>query len=152
MSVNRRSERLASSVRWGAPATAGTTPSWNDSSGRSTMHILPTPVVGEVLEEIEVTDPRHPLFGQRFKVHAITGGDVHSARIYVRYCGDLRLMILREATNLSILGRNTPCAKLNTSSVEEFVALVKEYELCPSSPAKSGNASRQQTKQKSSPQ
>jgi len=100
------------------------------------------------LEKIEVTDPRHPLFGQQFEVHAITGGDVHSARVYVRYQGDLRLMILREATNLSILGRTAPCAKLDTSSVEEFLALVKEYELCPSSPAKSGNVLCQQTKQK----
>jgi hypothetical protein len=104
------------------------------------------------LEEVKVTDPRHPLFGQQFKVHAITGGDVHSARVYVRYQGDQRLMILREATNLSLLGRTAPCAKLDTSSVEEFLSLVKEYELCPSSPAKSGNVFCQQTKQKLSPQ
>ncbi|MFV1991260.1 MAG: hypothetical protein ACC652_11020 [Acidimicrobiales bacterium] len=104
------------------------------------------------MEEVEVTDPRHPLFGQRFKVHSVTGGDVHSARVYVSYHGDQRLMILREATNLSILERTAPCAKLDTSAVKEFLALVKEYELCPFTPTKSGNASPQQTKQKSSPQ
>jgi hypothetical protein len=104
------------------------------------------------LEEVEVTDPRHPLFGQRFKVHSVTGGDTHSARVYAFYRGDQRLMILREATNLSILGRTAPCAKLSTSAVNEFLALVKEYKLCPSTPTKSGNASRQQAKQKSSPQ
>jgi len=78
------------------------------------------------LEEVEVTDPRHPLYGRRFKVHSVTGGDTHSARVFVVYRGDLRLMILREATNLSVLERTGPHAKLSAGSVKEFLALVKE--------------------------
>jgi hypothetical protein len=102
------------------------------------------------LEEIEVTDPGHPLFGQRFKVHSVTGGDTHSARVYAIYRGDLRLMILREATNLSVLKRTEPRSKLSASVVREFLALVKEYELCPSAPTKSGNASPERCSKKSS--
>lgn len=99
-----------------------------------------------------MTDPSHPLFGQRFKVHSITGGDVHTARVYVAFRGDHRLMILREATNLSVLERIAPRAKLSTSAVQEFLTLVKEYELWRSIPAKSGSASKRRGKQKSSPQ
>jgi hypothetical protein len=97
-----------------------------------------------------VTDPGHPLYGRRFKVHSVTGGDTHSARVFVVYRGDLRLMILREATNLSVLKRTGPRAKLSASSVREFQALVKEYELCRYLPTKSGSASRQRCSKKSS--
>jgi hypothetical protein len=102
------------------------------------------------LEEVEVTDPGHPLYGQRFEVHSVTGGDTHSARVYVVFRGDHRLMILREATNLSVLERIAPRAKLSTSTVTEFLALVKEYELCRSVPAKSGSVSNRRARKKSS--
>ncbi|MCA9124146.1 MAG: hypothetical protein H6822_30435 [Planctomycetaceae bacterium] len=98
-----------------------------------------------------MTDPSHPLFGQRFKVHSVTGGDTHSARVYVVFRGDHRLMILREATNLSVLERIAPRAKLSTSAVKEFLALVKEYELCRSAHVKSGRVSKRRAKKKSSP-
>ena len=120
------------------------------SCGRSTKSVLGTPVVGQVLDEIEVTDSGHPLYGQRFKVHSITGGDTCSARVYAILHGDHRLMILREATNLSVLERIAPRAKLSTSVVAEFLALVKEYELCRSVRATSGNASKGRAEQKSS--
>lgn len=97
-----------------------------------------------------MTDPSHPLFGRRFRVHSVTGGDTHSARVYVVYRGDQRLMILREATSLSVLERIAPRAKLCTSAVREFLTLVKEYELCQSAPAKSGNASHPRCGKKSS--
>ena len=117
---------------------------------RPTKSVLGTPLVGQVLEDVEVTDPSHPLFGQRFKIHSVTGGDTHSARVYVVFRGDHRLMILREATNLSVLEQTGPRAKLSTSVVTEFLALVKEYELCRSVPVKSGNASKRRAKKKSS--
>ena len=90
-----------------------------------------------------MTDPAHPLYGRRFKVHSVTGGNTHSARVFVVYRGDLRLMILREATNLSVLERTAPRTKLcRTVASREFLALVKEYKLCRSPPTKSGIASR----------
>ncbi len=70
--------------------------------------------------------------------------------LFVVYRGDLRLMILREATNLSLLERMGPRAKLSASAVTEFLALVKEYELCRSPPPKSGNDSHQRCSKKSS--
>jgi hypothetical protein len=102
------------------------------------------------LEKIEVTDPAHPLFGRQFRVHSISGGDPHTARVFVFYRGDHRLLILREATNLSVLERIAPRAKLSTSAVQEFLTLVKEYELCRSSPAQFGSASVPHCKKKSS--
>jgi hypothetical protein len=102
------------------------------------------------LEEIEVTDPCHPLFGRRFEVHSVTGGDTHSARVYVKYGGDRRLMILREATSLSVLERIAPRSKLCTSAVKDFLALVKEYELCPCAPETSGGGSARRCKKRSS--
>ena len=98
-----------------------------------------------------MTDPCHPLYGRRFEVHSVTGGDTHSARVYVRYGGDRRLMILREATSLSVLERMGPRSKLCTSAVKEFLALVKEYELCPRAPKTSGVVSVRRCKKTSSP-
>jgi hypothetical protein len=122
----------------------------SDSSRRCTKYVVATPILGQVLEEIEVTDPAHPLFGRRFKVHSGSGGDSPTARIFVFYRDDHRLMILREATNLSVLERIAPRAKLSTSAVQEFLALVKEYELCRSSPAQFGSASVPLCEKKSS--
>ena len=55
---------------------------------------------------------------------------------------------------LATLGRDDPCAKLCRAAVQELLALVKEYELCPkvsTSPrAKSGPRSRPKTDKKSS--
>ena len=110
----------------------------NAGDGITTRSILATPEVAEVSDEFEVTDLRHPLYGRRFRVHSATGGDASTARVYVHDSKGRRLMILREATRLSVLGRGAPSARLNTSAVEEFLALVKEYELCPSPPATSG--------------
>ena len=94
------------------------------------------------LDEVQVTDPGHPLFGRRFLVHAVTGGDTHSARVYVVYRGDERLMILREATNLSVLVRTEPRSKLSAHAARDLLALAKEYELCRPVPNSSGSVSR----------
>jgi hypothetical protein len=48
------------------------------------------------------------------------------------------------------LDRIAPRAKLSTSVATEFLALVKEYELCRSVRAKPGNASRRGAEKKSS--
>ena len=75
---------------------------------------------------MEVTDPGHPLFGQRFLVHRVTTGDIRTARVHVHFRGEQRLMIFREATNLSVLERLEPQSKLSASVVKEFLALVKD--------------------------
>ena len=106
--------------------------------------------VESVPDEIEVTDPFHPLYGRRFKVHSLTGGAVETARVYVEYRDGIRLLILRRSTNLSHLDPARPRTKLTTAAVKEFLALVKEYEPCPSRPRKSGPVSRRQSGKRSS--
>jgi hypothetical protein len=101
------------------------------------------------LEEVLVTDPVHPLYGRRFQVHTVTGGDIQSARVFVVYRGDQRLMILREATNLSVLERTDVRSKLSARVVRDFLALVKEYELCLPAPKPSGSVSRRRGRKKS---
>lgn len=101
------------------------------------------------LDEVWVTDPGHPLYGRRFPVHTVTGGDAHSARVFVIYRGDHRLMILRAATNLSVLVRTEPRSKLSARAVREFLTLVKEYELCPHIPVSSGSVSRRRSRKPS---
>ena len=96
-----------------------------------------------------MTDPGHPLYGRRFPVHTVTGGDIQSARVFVVYRGDQRLMILREATNLSVLERTEVRSKLSTRVVREFLALVKEYEPCLRVPNSSGSVSRRRSRKKS---
>ena len=97
-----------------------------------------------------MTDPCHPLFGRRFPVHSVTGGDTHSACVYAVYQGDDRLKIFREATNLSVLERTSPRSKLSMCSVREFLALMKEYESCLSPLKKSGGVSLRCSRRKSS--
>ena len=105
---------------------------------------------GQVPDEVEVTDPFHPLFGRRFRVHSTDGGDASTARVFVVYRDDIRLLILRRSTNLSLLEPAGPRSKLSADAVTEFLALVKEYELCPPRPGKSGSASRRRSKKRSS--
>ncbi len=93
-----------------------------------------------------MTDPGHPLYPRQFLIHTVTGGDVHSARVFVVYRGDHRLMNLRAATNLSVLVRTDPRSKLSARAVREFLALVKEYELCPHLPVSSGSVSRRRSR------
>lgn len=98
-----------------------------------------------VPDEVEVTDPFHPLYGRRFKVHSLTGGSAETARVYVKYRIGFRLLVLRRSTNLSLLEPAGPHSKLTAAAVKEFLALVQEYELCLSRPRKSGPVSRRKS-------
>ena len=116
-------------------------PWWSDSFARSKTAIpaaLSKNPFDQFPDEVEVTDPTHPLFGRRFKVHSITRSDASSARVLVIYRGDIRLAIPRGVTNFSLLDRVEPRARLSAEAVREFLSLVKEYELCPSNPVPSG--------------
>jgi hypothetical protein len=99
-----------------------------------------------------VTDPAHPLYGRKFEiVSAARSPDGH---VLVRYRDGIVLRVPRAATSLLTLGRDAPDGKLSRSAVEEFLSLVKEYELCPKvrrfPHAKSGPRSRPKTGKKSS--
>ena len=105
---------------------------------------------GQVPDEIEVTDPFHPLFGRRFRVHSVDDSNASTARVFVVYRDDIRLLILRRSTNLSLLEPVGPRSKLSADAVSEFLALVREYELCPPRPGKSGSASPRRSNKRSS--
>jgi hypothetical protein len=83
------------------------------------------------LEEIEVSDSSHPLFGRRFKIHRITRGKEEVARVYVEHTGSNILMIPLRSTNLSSLVRSAPAVKINAIAANEFIAIAKEYQLWP---------------------
>ena len=95
----------------------------------------------------------HPLFGQRYQIVSVARGNEASAHVFVSYRGDIVLRIAIASTTLSRLERPAPHSKLSASAVEEFLALVKEYELCPtqgkSKPKKSGRRSRRKSNRKS---
>ena len=102
---------------------------------------------------VEVTDPAEPLFGRRFRLDRMCRSISESAYVFLRREDGVVLRVPRRSTSLSILVGQTPRAKLNASSVDDFLALVKEYELCHrpknSKPTKSGRRSTSKRDSKS---
>ena len=77
--------------------------------------------------------------------------------MFVRRTDGICLQVPLRATNLSTLVDHAPRAKLSRQSAEEFLELVKEYDLCPPvekattkrKPAKSGRRSKSKRNKKS---
>jgi hypothetical protein len=94
------------------------------------------------------------LFGKRFEVLSISRSDPQSAHVFVKYQDDIVLRLPWRATSLSTLVEHAPRAKLCQEAVQEFLSLVKEYELCPSQSTRrrvrSGRRSAGKTDKKSS--
>jgi hypothetical protein len=59
-------------------------------------------------EAVEVTDPRHPLHGRRFRLLAVTGGVRTSGFAYVEYLPDISLILSIEAISLHAAAIITP--------------------------------------------
>jgi hypothetical protein len=94
---------------------------------------------------VEVTDPREPLFGKRFPVESVARTPREVAHVFVRREDGVVLRVPLRVTNLSALEDHAPRAKLCLQSAQEFLSLVKEYQLCPTTshkPARSGPASQ----------
>lgn len=105
----------------------------------------------EGLTEIEVTDPRHPLWGRRFSIVPI---DSHtrmgSKCVYVSY-QDMVLRLPIAVTNL-VPPRPTLSSKLTLAAIEELISLAEQWEvLCPSNPILSGDSYPQVCKSKLQP-
>ena len=79
---------------------------------------------------MEVIDPAEPLFGKRFELLSVSRGDQQIAHVFVKYRGDVVLRLPLRATNLTTLDDNVPRAKLSGDAAQEFLSLVKEYDLC----------------------
>jgi len=103
-----------------------------------------------------VTDPTEPLFGKRMLVESVSRSPQEMAHVFLRREDGVVLRVPLRATSLSTLVVLAPRAKLCMQAAQEFLDLVKEYELCtqtnspkPVKPVKSGERSTSKTSKKS---
>ncbi|MFZ0257484.1 MAG: hypothetical protein WAN46_18000 [Gammaproteobacteria bacterium] len=96
--------------------------------------------------EVEVTDPKHPLFGRRFAVIALpTNGD----SVAVLYQDAMHLRLPLACTSLMPAGQGIG-TKLTLASVTDLVTLATQCEvLCLSPQTPSGTACPRRSKTKS---
>ena len=130
---------------------------WKASTTSSLDARFQDPVDASI-EWLEVTDPREPLYGQCFQIESVSRSPENVARVFVRRSDGICLKVPLRATSLSTLVDLTPRAKLSRQSAQEFLELVKEYDLCPPvnknasnrrKPSKSGRRSKKKNVKKS---
>jgi hypothetical protein len=94
-------------------------------------------------EEIEVTDPRHPLYGRRFRLLTVTSG-VRSAQLArVVYRPDIFLLLPISVTSLHPPTTRSVPTKLCLEALEDLLRVTAEREEeCQSTPTTSGEACR----------
>src|SRR6185503_4001300 len=107
-------------------------------SRRATTH-RDTPIADGDLsgaEEIEVTDPRHPLYGRRFRLLTVTSG-VRSAQLArVVYRPDIFLLLPISVTSLHPPATRSAPTKLCLEALEDLLCVTAEHEgECRSTPA-----------------
>jgi hypothetical protein len=104
-------------------------------------------------DEIEVVDPRHPLYGRRYRLISIgkestTRGTCKESFARVHYRFGLTLLLPLGATNLERNG--LLCAaptKLSLDALQELIALAEESGgTCPSNLDRSGAACKRSQK------
>ena len=116
-----------------------------------TSHHINAPFNKPLIEEIEVTDPRHPLFGRRFEIRSISRQPGKPAQLLVRYKDHMQLRIPISVTSLAPNIVTTAYTKLSFSAVGELLAFVKESDaLCQEIQRISGQGSKRTCKDKSS--
>lgn len=99
-----------------------------------TIHQLATPFknpeVGEP-EEVEVIDPRHPLFGRRFPLLSRSTAPHGPGQVLVRYRHYMTLRLPLAATTLAPARPGIP-TKLTAEAVQTLIRLAEDCEaLCP---------------------
>ena len=95
-------------------------------------------------DTVEVIDPTHPLYGQRFPIHSLSHPTHGLGHVFVVYQEQIRLHIPLAATNLAPCPRATHSTKLTLESIRQLLLLVKECTTsCRTDPPPSGNASPQ---------
>ena len=93
--------------------------------------------------EIEVTDPSHPLFARHFQVLSISHPPQHLGHVVVAYRDFMHLRIPVQATNLAADTVSRLRTQFTRAALLDLLALVKECEdPCPAHPEESGNDSR----------
>jgi hypothetical protein len=104
-------------------------------------------------EQIEVTDPTHPLFGRRFALAARQGrGPEPGPCVLVCYRDSILIKLPLAATNLHSPLMPVARTKLDAEAVQQLLAFVKECEppCRASSPKTSGRACPRRVASKSS--
>jgi hypothetical protein len=128
---------------WVAEPAARTSAASRDP--RTTTH-RDTPIAdGDLsgVEEIEVTDPGHPLYGRRFRLLTVTSG-VRSAQLArVVYRPDIFLLLPISVTSLHPPTTRSVPTKLCLEALEDLLRVTAEREgECRSTPTTSGEACR----------
>ena len=93
-------------------------------------------------DEVEVTDPTHPLFGRRFTVLSISRQPRDSAVVFVAYRETMRFRIPASSTSLATCQVRPPRTKWTREAVQELLSLVTEGDTSCHSPKTSGKGSR----------
>ena len=93
-------------------------------------------------EEVEVTDPTHPLFGRRFPVLSVSRQTRNAAVVFVAYRDMMRLRIPVSSTSLAPCHIDPPRTKWTLEAVQEFLSLLTEGEPSCHSLGTSGQGSR----------
>jgi hypothetical protein len=126
------------------PAAATCAPGCASRCLRATTH-RDTPVAdGDLagVEEIEIIDPRHPLYGRRFRLVAVTNGARSVQLARVMYRPDIFLLLPISVTSLHPPATRIVPTKLCLEALEDLVRVAAEREECRSIPAMSGEPCR----------
>ena len=105
-----------------------------------TTHQVNTPLNNTdqpvLAEEIEVTDPKHPLFGRRFPILSAHDSSCSAGHVLVSYRDYMALRIELRATSLTPSPRpKLPAIKLISQAVRELAQLAEQCEvLCAEPP------------------
>src|SRR5262249_38958592 len=105
----------------------------------------------EPTQEIEVTDPTHPLFGRRFQLISIFAPRQASGHVLVAYRQQMVLSIPLLATS-RCPPRPTLATQLTAQPLTTLISLAEEWEVlsCPTDPKTSGGTGLHSSKAKSS--
>jgi hypothetical protein len=93
-------------------------------------------------DEVEVTDPTHPLFARRFPVLSISRQRRDSAVVFVAYRDTMRLRIPISSTSLAPSQIHPPRTKWTLEAIQEILSLVTEGDTSCHSHRTSGQRSR----------
>jgi hypothetical protein len=86
-----------------------------------------------------VTDPRHPLFGQRFPLLSISSPPHRPAQVFVASRDGMVLRIPLASTTLAV-AQPPACTKLTFDAVADLLRVAEDCEaLCPLLPPTSGS-------------
>ena len=95
----------------------------------------------DLAEEVEVIDPRHPLYRRRFRLLSVVQSQRSAGFVSVEYCLDISLNLPISATSLQAVFTHNVPTKLSLEALGDLLAVAGEREGgCRSSPAMSGKA------------